>query len=694
MNASPAAVSSLDTPREEMFDTLVQLAGLVCSTPIAALTLVDADREWLKASIGLDAGDTALGQALCTSGPPPADLIGMSFSASVVIRAGNGARLGALCVADTEPRTLRSDQLEALELLARQVERLLRRRRRNAAAVVLSAVSAAANEAVSPADALQTALEQICTFVGWPLATAYLVDPVSSEAAVEVSWTGGHGPDVDRLAPFVALTAGLRFAPGVGLPGRVVLSEAPVWTSDLAADVGLPRAAAAADAGLRSGFAFPVLQGESVVGVLEFLAGEVQQPEEDLFTFMAEVGVVLGRAVERQRASREIQRREERLRRVIDSAGDAFVAADSSGLITEWNKRAEELLGWSRSEVLGRRLAEILIPHELRAAHEAGFARFLATRVGVILDRPIDVPALRKDGSQLQTELMVWATGEGDTVELNAFVRDITARLEVERLLRADLERKERLVEDLRGVDQIKNDVVTTVSHEFRTPLTSMLGYLELLVDDSAELDPLHRQALSAVHRNSHRLKRLVDNLVTVSRLDSGTVALLAGDVDMVGVVSDAVATVAESAEAKRITLHTELGVIPSVRGDADLLARLTSNILGNAVKFTPAGGTVSVTLQRERSFAVLRVVDTGVGIPLSEQESVFQRFYRGSVAESEAIQGSGIGLSIVREVAEAHGGSIELVSEPGRGTTLSVHIPLAPTLPGQPLAGATSAVG
>ncbi|RZS91020.1 PAS domain S-box-containing protein [Motilibacter rhizosphaerae] len=576
-------------------------------------------------------------------------------------------RLWAAAPADALDRAQVALQLE---VLARHTEVLLEASRRERAADVLAEVAALANDVRGMSDTLHDALELLCAFVGAPLATAYLRE----DKALRV--VAGVHADQPGLAAFARRTSELVFTPGDGLPGTVLASGRAAWVDDLARGF-VPRAGAAVDAGLRAGFAFPVVAGDTVVGVIEFLDAGVRTVDEPLLRLLTQVGVVLGRAVERQRGTEELAHREERLRRLLDSAGDAFLSSDMQGRVTEWNRRAEDLLGWTRAEMIGRDFAGVLVPEEAREGHQRGFARFRDTGVGTMLDRPVEVPVRHRDGHELDVELVLWSTGEGDAREVSAFIRDVGHRHEVERLLRADLRRQEELVEQLRQLDQAKSDVVTTVSHEFRTPLTSMLGYLELLVDDRESLDELHQQALAAVHRNTYRLKRLIDNLVVLSRFEEGTGSSLLVPVDLSGLTGTVAEEHTVSARAKGVAVRLRLQPVPRVPGDRALLERVVDNLLSNAVKFTGEGGSVDVTVRMEGSDVCLSVSDTGVGIPAEEQESVFSRFVRGRYAEAQAVQGSGIGLSVAREVVEAHGGAISLRSALGSGTHVEVRLPV-----------------
>nr|WP_269205280.1 ATP-binding protein [Motilibacter aurantiacus] len=370
--------------------------------------------------------------------------------------------------------------------------------------------------------------------------------------------------------------------------------------------------------------------------------------------------------------------REERLRRLLHSAGDAFVSTDAAGRVTGWNRRAEELLGWSREEAIGARMSELIVPERLRAAHDVGMARYVATGVGDKMGRPLELPALTRDGREVPIELVLWATGEGDGLELNAFLRDVTHRLEAERLLREDLEGKERLVARLQELDRIKAEFIATVSHEFRTPLTSLLGYLELLDEDPPE--EVATSARDAMTRATHRLRGLVDNLLTLSRIDSAALGNQRDAVDLGQLVGDGVRSIVPLAAQRGISVSTDLpGHGARVLADTAQLELVVSNLLSNAVKFTLSGGAVTVSVGVAADEAVLTVADTGVGIAEHEQQALFTPFFRARAAEQDAIQGTGLGLAVVRGVLDAHGGSVALSSTPGVGTSVVVRLPLVP---------------
>ncbi|WP_199422465.1 ATP-binding protein [Actinotalea solisilvae] len=236
-------------------------------------------------------------------------------------------------------------------------------------------------------------------------------------------------------------------------------------------------------------------------------------------------------------------------------------------------------------------------------------------------------------------------------------------------------ERQLRLVDQLQELDRQKSVFLSNVSHELRTPLTSITGYAEMLLDgDGGALGPSAAEMVTVVERNAQRLRELIEDLLTLSQMESGAHRGRREAVDLAEVTAAAVATLEPQARAGGVRLATHLGPdVPTIMGDVGQLERVVLNLAGNAVKFTPDGGSVDVRLDRHDGGVRLVVRDTGIGIPVEEQEDLFQRFFRASNAVEGAVPGTGLGLSIVRGVVEAHGGTLALRSAPGEGTEVEV---------------------
>lgn len=240
-------------------------------------------------------------------------------------------------------------------------------------------------------------------------------------------------------------------------------------------------------------------------------------------------------------------------------------------------------------------------------------------------------------------------------------------------------ESQRALVVQLQQLDQAKSDLVSSVSHELRTPLASIAGYVELLDDrDLGDLTAEQSKALDVIERNTARLRHLVEDLQTLAMLEEQKIELDMVPVDLGDVVRRSLGALRSRLEERSQELVTEVDErLPAVAGDVLQLERAVTNLVSNAIKFTPERGRVTVTLhEADDGYVELRVSDTGIGIPSEEQDKLFTRFFRSSKAVEQAIPGTGLGLVIVKEIVEAHGGSIAFTSEEGRGTTFTVRVP------------------
>lgn len=234
------------------------------------------------------------------------------------------------------------------------------------------------------------------------------------------------------------------------------------------------------------------------------------------------------------------------------------------------------------------------------------------------------------------------------------------------------------LVRQLEALDRAKADFVATVSHELRTPLTSVRGYIEMIRDGTVTDDEGRDRMLGIVERNTRRLQEIVDELLTVSRIEAGTLVAPSHAVALDPVLTRAAVTLGPQAAAAGVELDlTGVASGASVLGDPNQLEQIVLNLASNAVKFTPAGGRVALASRVGGMEVLLTVSDTGIGIPLEEQEQIGGRFFRASNATSNAIPGTGLGMRIVRGLVEHHRGALELLSAPGQGTTWTVRLPL-----------------
>ena len=224
----------------------------------------------------------------------------------------------------------------------------------------------------------------------------------------------------------------------------MLASGEPAWLVDAPADANFPRAPAARRTGLHAGFGFPLRSARGVVGVMEFFAGDLREPDERLLATMAALGSQVGQFVARRRAEEEVRARESRLRAMLEAALDAVVSMDAEGRVIGWNGAAETIFGYPASEVIGREMAELIVPPALRDAHRRGLARFLESRRGVVLDRRLELTGMRSDGSEFPVELTITRIALPGPPTFTGYLRDITDRVQADRELRAS---RARLVE-------------------------------------------------------------------------------------------------------------------------------------------------------------------------------------------------------------------------------------------------------
>jgi signal transduction histidine kinase len=225
---------------------------------------------------------------------------------------------------------------------------------------------------------------------------------------------------------------------------------------------------------------------------------------------------------------------------------------------------------------------------------------------------------------------------------------------------------------------RMKDDFSAAVSHELRTPLTSILGYLELLQENVGQRSKDDEAYLVVVQRNAERLLRLVSDLLLVAQVEDSVLALQFGEVDLRDIARECLQAAKPAADRKGIELDLDARSPEVIHGDAVRIAQMMDNLVSNAIKFTPEGGRVTVTTASRDGDAIFEVTDTGMGISPGDQQLLYDRFFRTQDAVVQATPGTGLGLTITKAIVDAHGGTIEVRSTAGVGTTFVVTLPRA----------------
>ncbi len=452
---------------------------------------------------------------------------------------------------------------------------------------------------------------------------------------------------------FVHRTRDATFGSAEGLPGRVWAQGAPCWIPDVIADDNFARADAAVGDGLHAAFAFPIVLGAEVLGVLEFFSRRILEPDTELLEMTAGIGAQVGQFIERKRAESAVHESERMLRHILESALDAVISMDAKGVVTAWNPQATATFGWLESEAIGQRVSELIIPEPHRVDHERGLRIAAATGEGPVIGNRIEIEALHKDGRTIPVELTVTAVRGGAEWTFSAFMRDISA---------------------VRLRDQRKDDFLAFASHELRSPLTTVNGMAKWLAKQSLpEISDDARDAIDTLSSESDRLVQMVDLFLDLTRIDSDRLTMELDEIDLGEVVQ-------EEAELLK-TRHPDVAVETNVteepvrtQSDPIRLRQVLVNLLDNAAKYGGPDGRIIVSLVRNGDAATITVSDSGPGLAPEHLPHIFDRFYR---APGQHQKGLGIGLFVSSEIVEKLGGRITARNGANGGAMFEVVLPL-----------------
>jgi PAS domain S-box-containing protein len=384
--------------------------------------------------------------------------------------------------------------------------------------------------------------------------------------------------------------------------------------------------------------------------------------------------------VDRRRADQALRESEARNAAVLQAALDCIVSMDQRGRVVEWNPATERTFGFSRSEALGREMAELIIPPHLRERHRDGLTRYLATGEGPIIGKRLEVTAVRKDGSAFPAELTITRTRTDGPPTFTGHVRDISEQKRAEEERSRLLASEQQARRDAEAANRMKDEFLSVVSHELRTPLNAILGWAQILASDGSNAEDLH-EGLQVIERNARVQTQIIEDILDMSRIISVKVRLDVQRVDLAAVIVAAIESMRPAADAKGIRVQQVLDPLAGpVSGDPARLQQVVWNLLSNAIKFTPKGGRVRVTLERVNSHVEISVSDTGEGIKPEFLPNVFERFRQAEASTTRRHGGLGLGLSIVKQLVELHGGSVQAKSPgEGQGSTFRVALPLTP---------------
>jgi PAS domain S-box-containing protein len=527
-------------------------------------------------------------------------------------------------------------------------------------------------------EAARAIFKTVCEHKEWHYAALWQLD---REAGVLRCVTTWHVPWA-RFPEFDA-TGETAIAPGVGLPGRVLVSAQPVWLADVGHDSNLPRASIAAKEGLRGAAAFPILHEGDVLGVFEFFSTVERQPDPDVLELMASIGSQIGQFMEQRRIAEAVQDSTIRIGAILESVLDCIVTIDDQGTIVEFNAAAEKTFGYDRGSAIGRQMAELIIPPSLREAHYHGFQRHLATGQSSLLNKRIEMRAMRADGTEFPVELSITRLPLTGRPLFTGFLRDLTARK------RAEAERQRMDVEVQKAAKlESLGMLAAGIAHDFNNLLTAVVSNLYLVRTALDPTDPAG-QRLRQAEESCLRAQTLTQQLLTFARggvpvkhpLQLGD--LLGRWVDFALGGSNVRAAYA---------IAPDLWLVDADEGQ---LNQVINNLVINAKEAMPHGGTLVVrahnlTLGPEQRvplaagrYVQIAIQDQGPGISTQDLPNIFDPFF------TTKPRGSGLGLTTSYAIVKKHGGYLAAESEPGRGSTFSIYLPASTS----PVAAQTSRI-
>jgi PAS domain S-box-containing protein len=504
------------------------------------------------------------------------------------------------------------------------------------------------------------ALCQTASRVAGGLASAvYLWDEEQQQLKVEV-------------AEVAALRSG-PLSPAEGVTGQV-------WTEQRAAAVkvqtnlGREENQMAALLGAKALLVVPIRSGQRAWGLL--LVFHIRGPlfPSDDLSLLAILGEQYALALhnadqvaQQNDLVAQLEAANQRIRLILETTQEAFIAMDAKGSITDWNKEAEAIFGWPREEILTQPLYEIIIPPQYREAHRRGLQHFLATGEGPVLNQRLELDALGRDGNEFPVELTITPVREGDSYIFNAFLHDITERKQAEQTIKARTAQLEAANKDLERFAYL-------ASHDLQEPLRMISSFAELLSERyTNRLDADAGEFIGYMVDSANRMRELISGLLAFSRLQTQGQPLetIAAEEAFHRAIANLQVAIKES---RALVTHDPL---PQVLGDTTQLMQVFQNLIGNAIKFcTQDVPRVHVSAHESGKEWLISVKDNGIGIAPQFHRRIFEIFQR--LHGRAEYSGTGLGLALCQRIIERHGGRIWVESELGQGSTFHLTLPLA----------------
>jgi PAS domain S-box-containing protein len=372
-----------------------------------------------------------------------------------------------------------------------------------------------------------------------------------------------------------------------------------------------------------------------------------------------------------------LQESQEKLRQMFESVTDAISVIDLNGIITEVNQRAVEMHGFkSRDELLGRSAFELVAPRDYERV-AANMRR--AIKEGTI--RGVEYTLLKADGSEFPGELStsILEDAAGNWIGHITIARDITERKRMEQEIQRKTEQLEAQNRELEKASRAKSDFLARLSHELRTPLNVVMGFAELMLDQvPGEVNEEQRQCLGDILTSSRDLLGLINEVLDLSKVEAGKVELRRRNIALPEVVKSVTSAMMAVLSQRKQSLDVDLDKgLPLLQADEARLRQVLFNLLSNASNFTPDGGKIRIEASVKDGWCQVSVSDNGIGIKEEDLKQIFEPFYQADSSMTRERRGTGLGLTLVKEIIEMHGGQVWVESKYGEGSRFIFSLPL-----------------
>jgi len=377
------------------------------------------------------------------------------------------------------------------------------------------------------------------------------------------------------------------------------------------------------------------------------------------------------------RAKVEADLQAEQLAATVTASLDGIIIIDSDGRVVEFSESAERIFGYEKTNVLGKPMADLIVPERYRDAHNNGMARMRETGQANILGQRIEIEALRANGEEFMSELAISRSRSSKGDIFIAYIRDISKAKAAEKALRDAKEEAEL-------ANKAKTQFISSMSHEIRTPFNAVLGILEILGDTRLSKD--QKQLVRTADRTSRSLLRIINDVLDYARISSGSVKIMNEAFYAADVFDDIYRLFSMQAKERNIRFNIDNSAADNIHlsGDIGRIRQILMNFVSNAIKYTK-DGTIDLIVQTQRETEseyslICKVKDTGLGISDDKQKHLFEEFYMAEEVDVRATEGTGLGLTICKVLTIMMGGTIGVESKPAMGSTFWINLPLQKT--------------